>query len=42
MDECSCGNNCPICEGCGEFECECVCGSFSVGDDDEFNEEDEF
>lgn len=25
MDECSCGSDCLICEGCGLPECECAC-----------------
>jgi len=25
MDECSCGSDCLVCEGCGLPECECTC-----------------
>lgn len=25
MSDCSCGDNCPLCEGCGQPECDCIC-----------------
>ena len=36
MEDCKCGNQCPICEGCNLPECECVC---DLGWDDEFEDE---
>ena len=34
--ECECGDNCPLCEGCGKPQCECVCdeGLFTEEDSD--------
>lgn len=40
MDECTCGNDCSYCEGCGEFECQCVCDSEL--DDEEYDDDDDF
>jgi len=33
--ECECGNNCPLCEGCGLPECECKCNEDMEEDEDE-------
>lgn len=38
-EECRCGENCPMCEGCGLAECECRCDSDIERDDDEVKSE---
>lgn len=34
-EECQCGDDCPLCEGCNRPECECTCDSDIERDDDE-------
>lgn len=42
MADCSCGNDCDICEGCGYPECECICDLDDEDSDDEYDDDDDY